>query len=105
MCVCFCVCVSVCVCALLRSALEGVRNAIISTKTHTHTHTHTYVCMCMCASVYILSAPEGVRKAIISTNIAETSITIDGVRFVADSGRAKEMVHDTASGAGSLQGE
>jgi hypothetical protein len=34
----------------------------------------------------------------------ETSVTIDGVRFVADSGRAKEMVYDVASGAGSLQG-
>ena len=34
------------------------------------------------------------RKCILSTNIAETSVTVDGVRFVADSGRVKEMSYD-----------
>ncbi|XP_064483577.1 probable ATP-dependent RNA helicase DHX34 isoform X2 [Ornithodoros turicata] len=39
-------------------------------------------------------APENMRKCILSTNIAETSVTIDGVRFVADSGKVKEMSYD-----------
>ena len=40
---------------------------------------------------------------ILSTNIAETSVTIDGIRFVVDSGKAKEMVHNPITGMASLQ--
>ncbi|XP_077299574.1 putative ATP-dependent RNA helicase DHX34 [Arctopsyche grandis] len=41
--------------------------------------------------------PDGVRKCIVSTNIAETSVTIDGIRFVVDSGKVKEMSYDPSS--------
>jgi len=45
-------------------------------------------------------APHGARKCVLATNVAETSITIDGIRFVCDSGRHKEMTRDNAGGGG-----
>lgn len=35
-------------------------------------------------------SPDGVRKCVVSTNIAETSITIDGIRFIVDSGKVRD---------------
>lgn len=38
------------------------------------------------------------RKIIFSTNVAETSVTIDGVKLVVDAGRAKENRFDAGRG-------
>ena len=46
--------------------------------------------------------PKNVQKIILSTNIAETSITIDDVAFVIDSGRQKEKSFDPYTGIATL---
>jgi ATP-dependent RNA helicase DHX37/DHR1 len=35
--------------------------------------------------------PEGSRFVVVATNVAETSLTIPGIRYVIDCGRAKEV--------------
>ncbi|KFO22937.1 ATP-dependent RNA helicase DHX33 isoform X1 [Fukomys damarensis] len=43
-------------------------------------------------------APKGYRKVIISTNIAETSITISGIKYVVDTGMVKAKKYNPDSG-------
>lgn len=43
-------------------------------------------------------APEGARKVVLATNIAETSLTIDGITTVVDGGLTREPHYDPASG-------
>ncbi|XP_065064439.1 pre-mRNA-splicing factor ATP-dependent RNA helicase PRP16-like [Rhopilema esculentum] len=48
-------------------------------------------------------APDGVRKCIVATNIAETSLTVDGIMFVVDAGYCKLKVFNPRIGMDSLQ--
>ena len=46
--------------------------------------------------------PKGRRKVILATNVAETSLTIPNIRFVVDSGMAKEKRYNARTGMDSL---
>nr|XP_023024315.1 pre-mRNA-splicing factor ATP-dependent RNA helicase PRP16 isoform X1 [Leptinotarsa decemlineata] len=48
-------------------------------------------------------APEGIRKCVVATNIAETSLTVDGIIFVIDAGYCKLKVYNPRIGMDALQ--
>ena len=48
-------------------------------------------------------APEGCRKCVVATNIAETSLTLDGIKYVIDAGYCKLKVFNPKIGMDSLQ--
>ncbi|KAF2015339.1 P-loop containing nucleoside triphosphate hydrolase protein [Aaosphaeria arxii CBS 175.79] len=47
--------------------------------------------------------PDGSRLIVLATNVAETSLTIPGVRYVFDCGRAKEKKYDRVTGVQSFE--
>ena len=47
-------------------------------------------------------APPGTRKVVLATNIAETSLTINGIRYVVDTGLTKRRVYHPRSGVDEL---
>jgi len=47
-------------------------------------------------------APNPLRKVVVATNVAETSVTIDGIRHVVDSGLARVARYDAERGIGTL---
>ncbi|KAJ0038925.1 hypothetical protein Pint_23699 [Pistacia integerrima] len=48
-------------------------------------------------------AEEGARKCIVATNIAETSLTVDGIYYVIDTGYGKMKVYNPKMGMDALQ--
>jgi ATP-dependent helicase HrpB len=47
-------------------------------------------------------SPNPLRKVVVATNVAETSVTIDGIRHVVDSGQARVARYDADRGIGTL---
>jgi len=47
--------------------------------------------------------PENARMIILATNVAETSLTIPGIRYVFDTGRSKEKRYDRVTGVQSFE--
>lgn len=47
--------------------------------------------------------PVGMRKVVISTNVAETSVTIPGIKYVIDSGKVKAKHYNPTTGLDMLK--
>jgi ATP-dependent RNA helicase DHX37/DHR1 len=47
--------------------------------------------------------PEGSRLCVVATNVAETSLTIPGIKYVVDCGRVKERVYNKSTGVESFE--
>lgn len=47
--------------------------------------------------------PQGRRKVVLATNVAETSVTVEGVVGVVDTGLARQMIYDPAVGLDRLE--
>ncbi|HUN25544.1 MAG TPA: ATP-dependent helicase HrpB [Steroidobacteraceae bacterium] len=47
-------------------------------------------------------SPSGTRRVVLATNIAETSLTLEGIRTVVDCGLVRRAVFDPVTGMGSL---
>ncbi|KAI4905188.1 hypothetical protein NFI96_013904 [Prochilodus magdalenae] len=48
-------------------------------------------------------APAGVRKCVVATNIAATSLTINGIKYIVDSGFVKQLNHNSSVGLDILE--
>jgi len=53
-----------------------------------------------CQARVFRGAPEGHRLVVVATNVAETSLTLPGIRYVVDTGRAKARVFATPGSGG-----
>ena len=47
--------------------------------------------------------PQGRRKVVLATNVAETSVTVEGVTAVVDTGLARQLIYDPSVGLDRLE--
>lgn len=47
--------------------------------------------------------PAGARLCVVATNVAETSLTIPGIKYVVDCGRVKKRFYDRVTGVSSFK--
>lgn len=83
------------------SGLNEIQSIVDAAKEYSQRNENNWIILSLHSSLSMQEqdkvfdfAPEKMRKCVVSTNIAETSITIDGIRFVVDSGKMKEMTYD-----------
>ncbi|TNN66834.1 putative ATP-dependent RNA helicase DHX37 [Liparis tanakae] len=50
-----------------------------------------------------MSPPPGTRLCVVATNVAETSLTIPGIKYVVDCGRVKKRFYDRVTGVSSFK--
>ncbi|KAJ8338689.1 hypothetical protein SKAU_G00354750 [Synaphobranchus kaupii] len=81
--------------------IVGLRDRILYDDKRFADHSHRYQVFTLHSNMQtsdqkkvLKNSPVGVRKIILSTNIAETSITVNDVVFVIDSGKVKEKSFD-----------
>ena len=47
--------------------------------------------------------PEGARLCVVATNVAETSLTIPGIKYVIDTGKVKQKLYEKTTGVSAFQ--
>lgn len=77
----------------IRQAIDAIRAAVPSSIKMDIFPLHANLSSQEQASVFRPTKP-GFRKVVVATNVAETSITIDGITSVIDAGRVKENTFD-----------
>ncbi len=90
-------------------SIKGVGTNLEAAKAHGSIVNGVLVCVLYAAlppesqMFAFLPKPQGcTRKIIISTNIAETSVTLDGIKFVIDAGKCKTKTFSSSTGMESL---